>query len=865
MKFLFPFLILSAFVWGQSLPKAQYYLDHSDYKHAIPLFEKIGNKAKQNHNLNEQVTAQNGLADCYIDLGGYYKAKVLLENNLNLLQKHNRKHFLLLAQTHQLLAQVYDKLFLFEEYKKECDLFYSYYCKAYPKIKIHKSLYYSYLGRYYNMRNLIDKAYYYTNNAIKIYNANPKEQFLIEPYILYNSHLFTLRNRTTLPFETKMAYKDTLDYYLEKRYPYDNVKKTRLIISQVALYLDKLVINDTINNSNFEILKKAYTRSQRLTDKLVGYYYPPSANVASLLGLINFYKKDYSKALYYYDDGIRRLQIYSKANKDYLTNSPFVLLNLLHWKVWCLNEMYDKNPNLSLLYESKKTLNLMEEVWIRYSNQIFYSKASFNYSDYSDCPYTDLLNLNYKLYQFTKKNIYLNNFFEYNEKLRYSGLIHNYVINKNYPGVKTNIKLMEQYETFMFKTNKNSDFSSQATLVNTNSKNEQIFLKKLRSNLISIEEIQNKLSHEDAMIVYNMIGNHNKRHIATIITKNKVELLDLKIKEEELSTIDIDTLLSYLHNNSLDQFKKESYSIYKKIFYPISKKIPHAIKKITIVPSPILANLPFDLLITTPFSKNKNEAPRYLVKKYAINYIISPSIDKIILPKTNNNIFSVYLPSSSNHGLPKLTTAFKNGKDIINTYDAKGFIDTNATRKNFVNSLRQDKSIAVLTHGKSDNDETTNTKGIYFSDSFLNMDAIYKLSSSTELLILGACETNIGFKSTEGTINLGRAFTAIGVKSMLLSSWAIDEQSSIQIIRSFLKYLDAGYTKSEALQKAKLDYLATASPRTANPLYWAGLNITGNNENIRLQERNYWWWGFGILSVFIGVVLIAYYKFYSKK
>ena len=77
-----------------------------------------------------------------------------------------------------------------------------------------------------------------------------------------------------------------------------------------------------------------------------------------------------------------------------------------------------------------------------------------------------------------------------------------------------------------------------------------------------------------------------------------------------------------------------------------------------------------------------------------------------------------------------------------------------------------------------------------FSDSFLNMDAIYKLSSSTELLILGACETNIGFKSTEGTINLGRAFTAIGVKSMLLSSWAIDEQSSIQIIRSFLKYLD---------------------------------------------------------------------------
>jgi hypothetical protein len=37
----------------------------------------------------------------------------------------------------------------------------------------------------------------------------------------------------------------------------------------------------------------------------------------------------------------------------------------------------------------------------------------------------------------------------------------------------------------------------------------------------------------------------------------------------------------------------------------------------------------------------------------------------------------------------------------------------------------------------------------------------------------------------------------------------------------------------------------------ANPLYWAGLNITGNNETIELQQRNYWWLGFGLF--FVGV------------
>jgi hypothetical protein len=66
----------------------------------------------------------------------------------------------------------------------------------------------------------------------------------------------------------------------------------------------------------------------------------------------------------------------------------------------------------------------------------------------------------------------------------------------------------------------------------------------------------------------------------------------------------------------------------------------------------------------------------------------------------------------------------------------------------------------------------------------------------------------------------------------LLSSWRIDEMSSMKIIQSFLFNLNNGDTKSEALQKVKLDFLEQTGPRTANPIYWVGLNITGNNEPI---------------------------------
>ncbi|WP_396195610.1 hypothetical protein, partial [Flavobacterium sp.] len=172
MKILLPVLMLSVFVYGQSLQKAQYYLDRSDYRHAVPLYEKITEEAKLNHNLDLQIEAQNGLADCYIDLGATYKAMAILKQNIVLLNKATTKNYFLLAKTHQLLAIGYDKLYLIEDYLKETKTFYQYYKKAAPDKEIYKALYYAYVGRYYNMRFMVDKAFFYTNAALKIYHKN---------------------------------------------------------------------------------------------------------------------------------------------------------------------------------------------------------------------------------------------------------------------------------------------------------------------------------------------------------------------------------------------------------------------------------------------------------------------------------------------------------------------------------------------------------------------------------------------------------------------------------------------------------------------------------------------------------------------
>lgn len=108
MKFFCQLLILSFSlcnsVFAHKITDAQNYLDRSDYKRAILLFSDLSKQAKHSNNITLFVSAQNGIADCYMDLGVNYKAMNILKQNITYLNQEPNKNFLLLAQTHRLLA-----------------------------------------------------------------------------------------------------------------------------------------------------------------------------------------------------------------------------------------------------------------------------------------------------------------------------------------------------------------------------------------------------------------------------------------------------------------------------------------------------------------------------------------------------------------------------------------------------------------------------------------------------------------------------------------------------------------------------------------------------------------------------------------
>jgi CHAT domain-containing protein len=841
--------------WGQSLQKAQYYLDRSDYRNAVPLYEKITEEAKQSHNLDLQIEAQNGLADCYIDLGATYKAMAILKQNIIILNKSTTKNYFLLAKTHQLLAIGYDKLYLIEDYLKETNTFYQYYKKAAPNKEIYRALYFAYLGRYYNMRFMVDKAFFYTNAALKIYHKN-KEEKEVDPYIFYNAHLFTKRNYKP-NIVVKFKYVDSLSYFINKRYPYDNLKKARLMVSLAApciepaleLYLNKGNQSLPLYYANKAI--SSYEAAIIMNDNFAGIYHANAALLYSLKGLMFFYKKDYKTALDNYDLGIKRLTL-----SPYLfTSNNAVLFDLLKWKAWCLDDMYNQNKDLRLLYKIEKIMLLEEKYWLQYAKPIFRNKEKYNTNGYISSPYNDLAKNYFKLYKVTGEKHYLDLYFEYDEKSKYSGLLENLYKERKE-------QLRNSSDTFVFKTHESFEnlLLKKNNKIQGNEDAKAIFKKYYKSyisqqeqtdlfskeNSMSLKKVQNNLKENEAVLSYN-VNDQQGQFIPFIlvITKNTIKVIELKNEINPYAHEKyFDSLLVKLKQNSISKYKKDAFEYYQKYFKPIEPFLSKNITHIKIIPNSIIGNFPFEMLLSAPSTSNDFSKLPYLVKKYQFSYGLSSSIANLVEKRVSKSAaFSVFSPNFSSKNLSELKESNSKSKELTDLYDAHLFQGKDATRKSFANHLVNDRIVALLSHGSSSDDEIESNKGIYFSDGYLSMNEVYNLKANCDFLLLGACESGVGYKSREGTINLARAFTAIGIKSMMLASWKIDEKSSSQIISSFLKYLDSGCTKSKALQKAKLDYLATASPRMANPLYWAGLNITGNNETIKLRQRNYWWWG----------------------
>ena len=296
------------------------------------------------------------------------------------------------------------------------------------------------------------------------------------------------------------------------------------------------------------------------------------------------------------------------------------------------------------------------------------------------------------------------------------------------------------------------------------------------------------------------------------------------------------------------------------------QKTGEEVQKLTIITDGYFNNLPFELLLTqmpdTSVVDYRNLP--YLFREYTLNYAQSISMwynQMQAVPKSNHayvgfaptydyealassEALSEFEEFRSNPG--KLQSIYEEVSFAQQLFGGNAFLKQNAHETNFKQKIGDPSILHLAMHALTDIQNPYQSKLIFSmnpegEDGFLHAYEIYAMKIRTQLAVLSACETNKGLSTDgEGIYSLARAFTFAGCPSIVTSHWQVNDKYTTAQMKLFFQHIHAGLGKTEALQKAKLDYLETTDEAGTHPANWAAFIHLGNDLPVVLQHS--WRW-----------------------
>lgn len=85
--------------------------------------------------------------------------------------------------------------------------------------------------------------------------------------------------------------------------------------------------------------------------------------------------------------------------------------------------------------------------------------------------------------------------------------------------------------------------------------------------------------------------------------------------------------------------------------------------------------------------------------------------------------------------------------------------------------------------------------------------------SQTDLMVLSACQTGLGFVTPDGVAGLQRGLKAAGVKALVVSLWKVDDQATAILMKALISNLDKGMDLTEAFREARQHLMETVTER----------------------------------------------------
>jgi CHAT domain-containing protein len=126
-------------------------------------------------------------------------------------------------------------------------------------------------------------------------------------------------------------------------------------------------------------------------------------------------------------------------------------------------------------------------------------------------------------------------------------------------------------------------------------------------------------------------------------------------------------------------------------------------------------------------------------------------------------------------------------------------------------------------------------------DGFLKMSEILELKLNADIVVLSACKTALGKEiAGEGVVGLSRAFMLAGSKSVIVSLWSVESNSTAVLMKSFYSHLmKPGMSKEKALRLAKQEL---KNQSLISDDISRGVKITGRDKKTQISTTHPFFW-----------------------
>jgi CHAT domain-containing protein/Flp pilus assembly protein TadD len=279
--------------------------------------------------------------------------------------------------------------------------------------------------------------------------------------------------------------------------------------------------------------------------------------------------------------------------------------------------------------------------------------------------------------------------------------------------------------------------------------------------------------------------------------------------------------------------------LHKLLIAPIADLLPKD-------PNERVIFIPQESLFLVPFPALLDEQGKYLIEKHII--LTAPAIQVLDLTRKQkhngqrsaNNVLVVGNPTMPKirfgelvADLDRLPGSEREAIQIAKFFHTEALTGSQATKATVMQKMQQARIIHLATHGLLQDFKGFGVPGAIALapsgkpddgiDGLLTAGEIFDMKLQADLVVLSACNTGGGNITGDGVVGLSRSLISAGVPSVLVSLWAVNDNSTAFLMTEFYRNLQQNPDKAVALRQAML----TTMKQYPNPKQWAAFTLIG--------------------------------------